>query len=248
MEDTVMLAKLLKEKNISPYRLSKISGIPYTTLSDIIGGRTLISTVSASTLARLAKALGISMDELYYGREIFEPIFMYNEGRYIHIVYEDLHFKFMGPKNLIAFKNVNRITEGCAHVNAYYRDKKVIYLEEEYIDIKGEFAAYEQENRFPERIDLRLEKPGEKTDRYTDEALMICDNMAVLKHDSSTDSVEIEIVNMTRQSSRMMMRLEDYAVLSSSMSDTMQKRATAMVKRNADLIAELSDERGNSYA
>ena len=120
-----MIDNLLKKKNISQYRLSKISGVPYSTLTDIISGRTTLSSVSAGTLSRIAKALNVSMDELYYGRSDARPIYLYNEGRYVHIIFEDLHFQFQGPRNLIAFKNVNRIVDGCAHVNAYYSDKKI---------------------------------------------------------------------------------------------------------------------------
>lgn len=241
-----MIAELMKKNNLSAYRLSKISEVPYSTLADILCARTDLSTVSASTLARLAKALGVSMDDLYYGKKQSSPLYLYNEGRYIHIEYEDLHFKFMGPKNLISFKNVNDIVDGCAHVNAYYCDKKVVYLEEEYIDIRSEFAEYGE--RLPENINLRLCKPGTSSDRYEDEALMICENMAVLKHDSSAGDIEVDIINMSRQSSRMTMRLRDYAILASSMSDTMQKRALSMVKRNTALIKDLSKEGGSTYA
>ena len=244
-----MINELLKRKNISPYRLSKLSGVPYSTLSDIISGRTALSSVTAGTLAGIARALGVSMDELYNGKPVSKPVYLYNEGRNIHIVYEDLHFQFLGPKNLISFKNINRIVDGCAHVNSYYSDKKIIYIEEEYIDLKGEFIEYGCEDRFPSNIDLRLRRPeAPDSDRYKDEALMICDNMVILNHESSTDHIEIEIINMARQSSRMIMRLNDYAILATSMSNTMQNRVMSIVRRNQELISALSAERGGTYA
>lgn len=56
---------LLKEKSMSIYECSKRSGIPYSTLSDIIKGETLIEKVSARNLNSLASTLEYSMDALY---------------------------------------------------------------------------------------------------------------------------------------------------------------------------------------
>lgn len=244
-----MLQSILSQKNISPYKLSKMSGVPYSTLSDIISGHTALSSVTVGTLARITAALGITMDELYYGKPDTKTVYLYNTGRNIHIEYEDLHFQFLGPKNLISFKNVNRIVNGCAHINTYFSDKKIIYIEEEYVDLKGEFIEYGCEERFPANIDLKLQKPGTSdTDRYKDEALLICDNMAILDHQTSTEDIEIEVINMTRQSARMVMRLSDYTILSSSMSNTMQNRVLSIVKRNDELITTLSQEGGSTYA
>ncbi len=244
-----MIEELLKEKNISLYRLSKLSGVPYSTLADIVSGHTSMDSVSAGNLAKISRALNVSMDSLYYGRSERKTVWLYNEGRDIHIEYEDLHFRFMGPKNLIALKNVNRIADGCAHINVYYSDDNVIYTEEEYFDIKAEFEEYGCGDRFPEQMELRLGKPGEpEHDRYRDEALMISDNIAFLRHESSTDDAEIEIVNMARRNARMILRLKDYAILSSSMSETMQRRTMAIVRRNVDLLSELVTDEGSSYA
>ncbi len=244
-----MLQGILTQKKISPYRLSKLSGVPYSTLSDIISGHTSLSSVTVGTLARITAALGITMDELYYGKPDTKTIYLYNIGRNIHIEFEDLHFQFLGPRNLISFKNVNRIIDGCAHINAYFSDKKMICLEEEYVDLKNEFIEYGYEERFPDNIDLKLQRPGTSdSDRYKDEALLICDNMAILDHQTSTEDLEIEIINMTRQNARTVMRLNDYTILSSSMSNTMQQRVLSIVKRNTELISTLSHEGGNTYA
>ena len=56
---------LLEEEPMSMYECSKRSGIPYSTLSDIIKGKTPIDRVSAKNLRALADALGYSMDALY---------------------------------------------------------------------------------------------------------------------------------------------------------------------------------------
>ena len=54
----------LNQKEISRYRLSKISGVPQTTITDICAGRSNIEKCSAKTVQRLANALGCTMEEL----------------------------------------------------------------------------------------------------------------------------------------------------------------------------------------
>jgi len=49
--------------NISRYRLSKISGIPWSILADIYSGNTRLDRCSVGTLSKLAKALGLSIEE-----------------------------------------------------------------------------------------------------------------------------------------------------------------------------------------
>jgi len=56
--------RLLKEKNMSMYKLSKLSGLPYATINDICSGRTCLKKCSAETVYRIASVLGISMDKL----------------------------------------------------------------------------------------------------------------------------------------------------------------------------------------
>lgn len=60
----MMLAELLSQQGITKYSLSKLSGVPYTTLSDICSGKTSLEKCSAETVYRLAKELHISMEEL----------------------------------------------------------------------------------------------------------------------------------------------------------------------------------------
>ena len=57
------LQEAMSERNISRYRLSKISGIPWATLSDICSGKTELERCSAGTVLKLSKALGLTMEE-----------------------------------------------------------------------------------------------------------------------------------------------------------------------------------------
>lgn len=60
----MFLQKLMEKKQITKYRLSKSSGIPYMTLNDILSGKTRLEKCSAETVYKLSKELGISMEEL----------------------------------------------------------------------------------------------------------------------------------------------------------------------------------------
>ena len=58
------LMKLLKEKQLSVYQCAKDSGVPYTTLSDIVKGKTSIEKCTAETIYKLARTLHVTMEEL----------------------------------------------------------------------------------------------------------------------------------------------------------------------------------------
>lgn len=60
------LRSYIEHKDISPYKLSKKSGVPYSTLNDILNQRTKFEQCSAETVFRLARALNMPMDDLYY--------------------------------------------------------------------------------------------------------------------------------------------------------------------------------------
>ena len=60
-----MLKEYLKENNISVYRLSKDSGVPYTTLNELVNGKVSVENVSAGLLRNVSRTLSLSMDELY---------------------------------------------------------------------------------------------------------------------------------------------------------------------------------------
>ena len=59
-----MINRVLEEKGITKYRLSKESGVPQTTIIDMCSGKTSIEKCSAETIYRIAKTLGVSMESL----------------------------------------------------------------------------------------------------------------------------------------------------------------------------------------
>ena len=58
------LQALLDSKNITKYHLSKISGVPKTTIIDICSGKSSIEKCSAKTVWQIAKALQCSMEDI----------------------------------------------------------------------------------------------------------------------------------------------------------------------------------------
>lgn len=58
------IQQAIKNKNISIYRLSKLSSIPYATVNDIYSGKSRLEKCSAETIYRIALALDVSMEEL----------------------------------------------------------------------------------------------------------------------------------------------------------------------------------------
>ena len=69
----------IKELNISLYRLSKISGIPQSTLSDISIGKSKLLDCNGKTLLSLAKILQISIETLLEFEQLsYKPEFETN--------------------------------------------------------------------------------------------------------------------------------------------------------------------------
>lgn len=60
----MIITELLAQKNMTKYRLSQSSSVPYTTLNDLCNGKTSLAKCSAETVYRLAKELNVSMEML----------------------------------------------------------------------------------------------------------------------------------------------------------------------------------------
>jgi len=56
--------ELLERQKMSKYRLSKESGVPYTTINQICNGKVRIEKCSAETLYKMSKILGVSIEDL----------------------------------------------------------------------------------------------------------------------------------------------------------------------------------------
>lgn len=60
----MIINDLMENKKITQYRLSKDSGIAYTTINDICNGKAMLEKCSAETIYRISKVLGVSMESL----------------------------------------------------------------------------------------------------------------------------------------------------------------------------------------
>ena len=60
----MLISEQLKKQNMSKYRLSRESGVPQTTINDICNGKAELDKCSAGTLYRIAKVLGITVEEI----------------------------------------------------------------------------------------------------------------------------------------------------------------------------------------
>ena len=55
---------MLRERNMSIYKLAKSSGIPYATCNDLVSGKARLEKCSAETVYKIANALNVSMESI----------------------------------------------------------------------------------------------------------------------------------------------------------------------------------------
>ena len=60
----MLIKEELKKQNLTKYRLSKESGVPQATINDICRGKTDPDKCAAGTLYRIAKVLGVSVEDI----------------------------------------------------------------------------------------------------------------------------------------------------------------------------------------
>ncbi len=94
------LNELLRQKNISRYRLSRDSGVPQTTISDICSGKARIEKCSGDTLYKIAKTLDVTIESLIrenmenHSRTVKRTSFEVYKSNVCHLVKDrgDLNF------------------------------------------------------------------------------------------------------------------------------------------------------------
>ncbi len=60
----MLIIERLEKLRMTKYRLSKDSGVPQSTINDICSGKADLEKCAAGTLYRLAKMLGVSIEEI----------------------------------------------------------------------------------------------------------------------------------------------------------------------------------------
>jgi transcriptional regulator with XRE-family HTH domain len=244
-----MLRELMDEKGVSSYQLSKDTGIPYATLNDLINEKRDFHKVTAETLYRLATYFELTMDELYAGKLRKRIFYLYNEERQIFLQTKGLKISYLGPKNLLSFHRIKEIQDHVITAETYFTNTDgQIFLEDDYIDLNDVLSDYDATDLLNDSYTVKIGTPNQSIQkRLMDEACMISDNMAIILKDNSVGEIQVDVVNMARHTAKMTLRLRDYAILATNMSDAMQKRAIEAVKRNTDQIIEEAKER-SAYA
>ncbi|MFA6624548.1 MAG: helix-turn-helix transcriptional regulator [Bacilli bacterium] len=59
------IEQMMLQQKMTKYRLSKVCGIPYSTIADICSGKTKIENCSFDKAYKISKALNVSLDYLY---------------------------------------------------------------------------------------------------------------------------------------------------------------------------------------
>lgn len=121
-----MLEKILKEKNISIYQCAKLSGIPYTTLSELVRGKTKIGKCSAEVVYKLAKILNVSMEELMRDSVETRTDFEIFKSNVCHLVKDTDEIDFI--VTVLKADDIRRYWEKKWYPEAFYLLATVDYL------------------------------------------------------------------------------------------------------------------------
>jgi len=76
-----MLKDIIFDKGVSIYKLSKKSGVAYTTLNDLCNGRTSVKKCSVETIYKIAQVLDVTMESIispYIEKRVAFDIFKSN--------------------------------------------------------------------------------------------------------------------------------------------------------------------------
>lgn len=92
--ELMTINRVLRDNNISKYRLAKDSGIPYMTINDICSGKSNLAECNAKTVYKISKALNISMEKLIEPYTIDRPAFELFKSNVCHSLKElgDIQF------------------------------------------------------------------------------------------------------------------------------------------------------------
>ena len=82
------IQELLKDNNMSVYKLSKASAVPYATCNDIASGKAQLEKCSAETVYKIAHALNVPMEALIAPCMIKRPSFENFKSTVCHHVKE----------------------------------------------------------------------------------------------------------------------------------------------------------------
>ena len=91
----MLINEQLEMQKMTKYRLSKDSGVPQATINDICSGKADIKKCSVDNVYRIAKALGVTVEELLKPYYIDRPDFELFKSATCHRVKEKGDIKFI---------------------------------------------------------------------------------------------------------------------------------------------------------
>ncbi|MCR5802184.1 MAG: helix-turn-helix transcriptional regulator [Lachnospiraceae bacterium] len=231
-----MIKSILEQRGLTAFKLSKETGLPYSTVTDIVTGKTAIQSVSASVLYKLSKALDMSMEQLYLGDSSNRVFYLDNDGSKVCVYAGEVMFSFESDDNLVGFRNITSVKSNIVYVDAYFRNEEgKTFVEEEQIDLDDIFEGYEDLLRSEYKVILSY--PGESRRRFIERnSVLISDGFGVMCGEGAPGEVIADIFNLKRNTEKTTVRMIDMAILSSNMKDGMKKRAIAVVEKNKDAI------------
>ena len=165
---------ILREKRLSMYKLSQLSGVPQSTINDLCSGRTSIEKCTAGNLKKLAEALGTTMEELMEEDDtfIFRESFETFKGNICHRVKDvgDIEFIIETLKS----DEIRRLYERQQNREALYLLAMVDYLSREndlpictdYEDMRRQKL---KEPQYPLGVETLCAVTGD--DKYKEEAI-----------------------------------------------------------------------------
>lgn len=121
-----MIIELLREKNMSIYKCSKLTNIPYTTLSELVNGKTNIENCSVSVVYKLSKALEISMEELIEYALDKRLDFEVFKSNMCHLVKLNGQYEFV--KEMLKADQVGKYWEKKWYPEAFYTLAMIDYI------------------------------------------------------------------------------------------------------------------------
>lgn len=117
------LSYLLQKKSISAYQLAKLSGVAYSTISDILHKRSNWLDCTVLTVKKLADALDMSIEELIQEDKFDFDLFRSEICQYVKRV-NDLNF----IKDVLSSNNIRKYYQAKQYHQAFYLLAMIDYL------------------------------------------------------------------------------------------------------------------------
>ena len=142
--------ELLKEKQITGYALSKNTGIPYTTINDLINGKTIIQNISLKHALLIADYLKVKIEDLAILDKDVLIDFLYFRNNTLHELKRKGYIEFI--RSVVARKDIDYYYKNNGKKYAYYLLALIDYLSK----ING---AKVYQKRYNDYRKEKLEKP-----------------------------------------------------------------------------------------